>query len=89
MEKNNLMNFQIVGKSMRDKQWKILHMTSSEKGWKQTCDDHGYYNDYVSNETTHELLEWFKCDFFQYRMFEDPEEAMEYLNNRKNVNIHK
>ena len=89
MEKNNLMNFQIVGKSMTDKEWKILHLTSTGKGWMQICDDKSYINDYVSNETIHELLEWFKCDFFQYRMFEDLEEAKAYLNDRKNVNTQK
>ena len=85
MEKNNLMKFQVIGNSMKDNKWKMLILQATDTGWIQTCEDRSHCNTYVSNELFNDLLEWFKCDFFQYRIFEDHEEATAYLNDRTKI----
>lgn len=79
MDKTNLITLFIVGKSIHDHKFVIVTLYSTEKGWCQRSADSKFHDvDYVSNEQIPDLLEWFKCDFFQYRMFENHLEALEY-----------
>lgn len=79
MDKTNLITLFIVGKSIHDHKFIIVTLSSTEKGWRQRSADSKFHDvDYVSNEQIPDLLEWFKCDFFQYRMFENLSEALEY-----------
>lgn len=85
MNKTNLIDFCIVGKYYKDKNYKILVLKSSENGWTARCDDASLNTDYISNEKIPNLLDWFKCDFSQYRMFEDLQEALAYRDEKLRV----
>ena len=41
-----------------------------------------YDFEYVSNEQVPQLMDWFRIDFTQYRIFDCRVEAEEYLNNK-------
>ena len=87
MEKNNLMFF-VVGKT-KNNEVKLLKLNPTQKGWFQSCfNDSSFFNEYVSNEGLTDLLDWFKLDFYQYRIFQDQEEAKEYADEKMNVNNH-
>lgn len=88
MNKNNLIEMYIVGKYMNDKKFKLLHISATKKGWMQTCDDRALDCEYVSAERIPELLEWFKCEFLNYRMFQNLKEATMYLDDKTNARNH-
>ena len=75
----------VVGKHAIDKDFKIIHLSATDKGWMQTSEDRALDCEYVSRETIPELLEWFKCEFINYRMFQNLEEATMYLDERKSA----
>ncbi len=80
MEKSNLITFFIVGKSVKDREFKMIRLDSSTQGWNQASLNTNDFNvSYVSNENISSLLEWFKCDFSSYRMFELEEDARKHL----------
>ena len=72
----------VVGKYMHDKKMKLIHLTATDKGWMQTSSDRSLDCEYVSGEKIPDLLDWFKCEFFNYRMFQNSEEAMMYLDEK-------
>ena len=90
MNKTNLIEFFIVGKNVQDNKIKIMNLKPTNIGWIQnTMNDKSLNREYVSQETVPDLLEWFKCDFFQYRMFHQLEEAQEYANEKMKHDIQK
>jgi hypothetical protein len=84
MDSKNLIKFFLVGKTVRERQFILLEMTSTKKGWKQVSlnNDHTYDFMYENNEMIPELMNWFKIDFSQYRMFDDLVDAEVYLKNK-------
>lgn len=82
MKKNNLIEMYVVGKYMSDKQFKLIHLSPTDKGWMQTCSDRALDCEYVSEETIPDLLDWFKCEYLNYRIFQNSEEAKMYLNEK-------
>jgi len=81
--------FFVVAKSVKENEVKILKLIPTEKGWFQSClNDRYYFCEYVSKESLTDLLEWFKLDFCQYRIFQDQEEAVEYANGKMNSSNH-
>lgn len=81
MNKNNLIDFYVIGKTVREKDFRMVHLQSTSRGWFQQADgsDRTYDFVYLSKETVPELVDWFKKDFTQYRMFDEKEEATAYL----------
>lgn len=89
MDKNNLIDFYVVGKTIREKDFRMVHLESIERGWVQRAygRDRTYDFVYVSNETVPELIDWFKKDFTQYRMFDAKAEASAYLADKLSCSI--
>ena len=83
----NLITFHIVGKTVKDREFKLVSFSSTKNGWKQRCKSQFLNVDYVCNEDIPKLLEWFKCDYSQYRMFQDLSEAQEYIASKKGTDI--
>lgn len=78
--RKNVTEFYVVGKTKTTREFRLAHFTSKPKGWKQVCigSDKSYDFEYVSEEDVPQLMEWFKLDFTQYRMFDDLSEALAY-----------
>ena len=90
MENSNLIAFYIVGKYIETNKILLLKLSSINNGWEQRClNFRGYDNLYISNEKIPDLLEWFKRDFYQYRMFHDQESAENFVNEKKIVDSRK
>lgn len=80
MEKKNLIMFYIVGKCALTRDYRILRLTSTDRGWIQTSlNEYDLCRVYESNEKLNVLLEWFRLDFSQYRMFEEEADAWAHL----------
>jgi hypothetical protein len=75
----------IVGKHIRDNKYMLIKLEATNKGWHQTCDHRALDCEYVSNESIPQLLEWFKCEFFNYRIFQNQEEAAMYQDEKMNA----
>lgn len=84
MDSNNLIEFFVVGKTVKERQFILLKITSTKKGWNQVSvnNDRTYDFKYESHEMIPKLMEWFKIDFSQYRMFDDVIDAEVYLKNK-------
>ncbi len=79
------MSFYLVGKTL-SRDVCIFKVNKTDKGWMQLClNMKGYDVEYVSDEKMLDLFEWFKCDFSNYRIFQDEQEAMEYHDDKKTV----
>ena len=88
MKKNNLIDFIIVGKTVKDRKYCLSTFSAFEKGWKQRSSNPVYNLDYINNETIDILLDWMKIDFSNYRMFESDEEAQAYLKEKTTKDNH-
>lgn len=82
MNTKNLIEFYIVGKTVKQCDFRLVKLVETKRGWNQVSikNDKAYDFEYVSKENMTTLMEWFRADFSQYRMFNDYSEAQEYLN---------
>lgn len=83
MEKNNLMSFFLVATTVGENEIKLLKLNPTVNGWYQSCsNDRAHFREYVSKETLTDLLDWFKLEFCQYRIFQNERDAMEYADEK-------
>jgi hypothetical protein len=89
MDKNNLIDFYIVGKTIRERKFIVSTFNVTSKGWLQQSifDDKSYDFKYESDETIPDILNWLKCDFTQSRMFNSLSEAQAYASVKNEASI--
>lgn len=84
----------IVGKTTATHDYVLVSLKKCRKGWHQRLQrfnrpekEIGNNNvdvDYICNETFESLFEWFKCDYRQYRLFDNYQNAESYLHEKMN-----
>lgn len=85
MKENNLMTFYVIGKAVHDRKYKFATLSQTSAGWSQESKDRALCFQYVCKEKTVDLLEWFRCDYSQYRIFDDVESAQAYLSGKEDT----